>query len=105
MCQQCMSTAEQVLASAALIGVAVRDPLHRVLAQAGLVAEPDRVLRDTRTVAFLRALELDPVEILGQEVVAAADAWTYEGSPAARFRERKRSSARPTGSQSLAITR
>jgi hypothetical protein len=100
-----MSTAEQVLASAALIGVAVKEPLHRLLAQTGLVPEPDLVLRDARTVTFLRALELDPVEVLGQEVVAAADAWTYEGSPAARFRARKRSSARPIGSQSLAITR
>jgi hypothetical protein len=105
MCINCLSTAEHQAACAILVAAIVREPAHRALATLGVVPHPDPVGRDRRTVAFLRGLELDPVAVLGAEVVAAADAWTYEESPAARFRARKRSSAAPIGSQSLAITR
>jgi hypothetical protein len=105
MCQSCLTQAEHVAATAALAVALVRAPAHQALGRLGLVPEPDPVGRDARTVAFLRALDLDPVAVLGQEVVTAADAWTYEGSPAARFRARKRSSAAPIGSHSLATAR
>lgn len=105
MCLNCFSTVEHQAACAVLLAATVREPAHRALAALGVVPHPDPVGRDRRTVAFLRGLDLDPVAVLGAEVVAAADAWTYEGSPVARFRARKRSSATPIGSQSMAITR
>ena len=102
MCVNCISTAEQVAAEAALAFALVREPAHRVLASAGLVAAPDPVGRDARTVAFLRALELDPVEILGADVVERADAWVR---PARQVRPvgqlGLRRWRRPIGSQSL----
>jgi hypothetical protein len=104
MCVNCLSTMEHQLSCAALVVAVVREPAHRALAAMGLVPEPDPVGRDRRTVDFLRSLDLDPVEILGARVVTAAEAWTYEGSPAARFRSRKRSSAAPIGSHNLATT-
>lgn len=104
MCVNCLSTAEQHVAAAALAVAVVRAPAHRALARMGLVPNPDPVGRDRRTVEFLRGLELDPVAILGASRVDAAEAWTYEASPAASFRARKRSSALPIGSQSLATT-
>lgn len=73
MCANCLTSAEAVAAHAALAAALLRAPAHRFLAGLGLVEAPDPVRRDRRTVAFLRALDLDPVEILGAEVVAAAD--------------------------------
>ena len=75
MCTNCLSTAEATLAGAAFVGYAVKAPLHRALARAGLVDPPDPVAHDVVTVAFLRHLELDPVSVLGADVVAAAAAW------------------------------
>ena len=105
MCLNCLSTVEHQLSCAALVVAVVREPAHRALASVGLVPHPDPVGRDRRTVDFLRGLDLDPVDVLGARAVAAADAWTYESSPAAAFRSRKRSSALPIGSHSLATTR
>lgn len=96
MCVNCVSNAEAALASAALAGSMVKLPLHRALARAGLVAQPDPVKRDVRTVAFLRSLELDPLEVLGAAVVARADAWAPQP-----FEPAYRSWALPIGSQSL----
>jgi hypothetical protein len=95
MCVNCVSNAEAALASAALVGSIMKPPLHRVLAAAGLVAPPDPVKRDVRTVAFLRSLDLDPVDILGADVVAAADTWVPQPRSAAR------ASARPIRSHRL----
>ncbi len=75
MCTNCLSTAEATLAGAAFVGYAVKAPLHRALARAGLVDPPDPVAHDVVTVAFLRRLDLDPVSVLGADVVAAAAAW------------------------------
>ena len=57
------------------------------------------------TVAFLRSLDLDPVEVLGADVVAAAEAWTAP-QPAGGLAglARRFASARPIGSQSLLTT-
>jgi hypothetical protein len=96
MCLNCVSTAEAIAIQGAFIGYAVKGPVHRMLARAGLAPEPDPVAHDVRTVAFLRGLDLDPVEILGADVVAASEAWV----PAARP-QRIRASARPIGSHSL----
>lgn len=75
MCVNCVSNGEAVVASLALSAAVLKRPVHDALARHGLVPERDPVGRDARTVAFLRSLDLDPVEILGAEVVAAADAW------------------------------
>ena len=94
MCMNCVSSTEVVLGQVGLAAAVLRDPVHRALASAGLVAPIDPVKRDVRTVAFLRSLDLDPVEVLGAEVVAGADAWVPV--PYARRR-----SALPIGSHSL----
>lgn len=94
MCVNCVSNFEATAAKVALVGVLLKGPAHHALAALGLVDPPDPVRRDARTVAFLRDLELDPVEILGAEAVARADAWLPQ--PCAR-----RSWALPIGSQSL----
>ena len=91
----CISSSEQVAASAGLAVAVLRGPVHRMLAAADLVAPPDPVRRDVRTVGFLRALDLDPVEILGSDVVEQAGAWVAPGRQVWARRW-----LRPIGSQS-----
>lgn len=81
MCTNCLSTAEVTAANIALTAAVLKAPVHRFLADLGIVDAPDPVARDVRTVAFLRSLDLDPVEILGRSVVDAADAWTPAPAP------------------------
>lgn len=94
MCVNCLSTAEVVAAQAAFAVYALEPPIRRRMAKLGLVAERDRIAHDVRTVAFLRNLDLDPVEILGRDVVDAAAAWT----PQPAFERRRFRSAAPIGS-------
>jgi hypothetical protein len=94
MCASCVSTVEVAFGQAALAAAVLRGPVHRLLADAGVVAPIDLVARDVRTVSFLRSLDLDPVEVLGAQAVAAADAWV----PGAYAPRR---SARPIGSHNL----
>jgi len=75
MCVNCLSSAEVIGANVALTAAVLKAPIHRFLADLGLVDAPDPVRRDAHTVAFLRGLDLDPVEILGADVVDAADRW------------------------------
>jgi hypothetical protein len=102
MCLNCMSNAEAALAAAAGMGYVVKAPVHRALAAVGLAPDPDPVAHDVRTVAFLRSLDLDPVAVLGAEVVAAAEAWAP--APQVPLRARLAASARPIGSQRLITT-
>jgi hypothetical protein len=74
MCANCLTQVDAALANAAVTAALLKGPVHRLLADLGLVAPPDPVARDVRTVAFLRSLDLDPVDALGAEVVARADA-------------------------------
>ena len=99
MCGGCISTVEQIAADVALAGAVLRAPAHRLLAAAGVLAPPDPVRRDARTVGFLRALDLEPSEILGAEVVERADAWPRPSRQARSWRW-----LRPIGSQSLIAT-
>jgi hypothetical protein len=96
-----MSNTEFAFANAALIAAALKDPVHRALASVGLATEPLPVAKDARTIAFLRALELDPVEAMGESIVTAADDWValggYERLEDER-RARAASWARPIGS-------
>lgn len=96
MCVNCVSSSEQIVAEAALAFAVLRAPVHQALAAAGIVAPPDPVRRDARTVGFLRALDLDPVAILGAGVVEKADAWAPPVRQSWGWR-----SLRPIGSQSL----
>lgn len=106
MCMNCLSTGEVAIAGAAFVGYAVKPRVHSAMARLGLANEPDPVAHDVVTVAFLRGLDLDPVAVLGADVVAAAEAWIApQPAPgfaglAARF-----ASARPIGSQSLATAK
>ena len=97
-----MSNTEFAVANAALIAAALKGPVHRALASVGLATEPLAVARDARTVAFLRVLELDPADSLGEPAVTAADDWValggYERLEDER-RARAASWARPIGSQ------
>ena len=97
MCANCLSSAEVAVGHVVLAAAVLKDPVHRMLASAGVVAPIDPVKRDVRTVAFLRSLDLDPVEVLGADVVAAADAWVPVPYEAPRW-------ALPIGSQSLLST-
>lgn len=95
------------MAGAAFVGYAVKPRIHLALAQLGVTNAPDPVAHDVTTVAFLRSLDLDPVEVLGTDVVATAAAW-QPPQPAEGFAglaSRLASSARPIGSQSLATAK
>ena len=112
MCANCVTTAQAAVGQAAFLAYVLKDPVHRLLARNGLAAPPYPVAHDVRTVAFLRSLELDPVEILGADVVDAAAAWTPQVESAERPAgvgarlglARWVDSARPIGSHSLATT-
>jgi hypothetical protein len=107
MCVNCMSNAEAAATAAIATVYFLKPPVHKMLAEFDLAPDPDPVAHDVRTVAFLEALDLDPVEVLGADVVAQASAWTPNSSWVP-FRDRLRrfssSSRRPIGSQSRLIT-
>jgi hypothetical protein len=95
------------VAGAAFVGYAVKPRVHRALAKLGVVNELDPVAHDVTTVALLRSLDLDPVEVLGADVVAAAAYWRAP-QPAPGFAglaARLAASARPIGSHSFATTK
>ena len=96
-----MSNTEFAFANAAFIAAALKRPVQRAMASVGIATEPLAVARDARTVAFLRALELDPSDSLGAPVVTAADEWVALGGYARLADERRAraaSWARPIGS-------
>mgnify|MGYP001812722277 CR=1 FL=1 len=75
-----MSNAEAAGTAAIAVTYFLKPPVHKLLAKADLAPDPDPVAHDVRTVAFLEALDLDPVEALGVEAVDAAAAWTPDTS-------------------------
>lgn len=70
-----MSNAEAAGAAAIAATYVVKPHVHKLLAKADLAPDPDPVAHDVRTVAFLEALDLDPVDALGTAAVNAAAAW------------------------------
>lgn len=82
MCVNCLTQAEVVAANVGLTAAVLKAPVHRFLADCGLVDRPNPLARDAHTVSFLRKLDLDPVEVLGADVVTEADAWVAAGRPA-----------------------
>ena len=108
MCVNCMSNAEAAGTAAIIAGYFLKPPVHRLLARFDLAPDPDPVAHDVRTVAFLEALDLDPVEALGFDAVAQASAWSPDSSWVP-FRDRVRvalasASRRPIGSHSRLST-
>lgn len=97
MCMNCFTNAEFVAANVALAGWVLKAPVHRMLADVGLADAPDPVKIDVRSVGYLRSLDLDPVEVLGQARVDRADEWVPQPARELRWS----SSASPIGSQSL----
>jgi hypothetical protein len=108
MCMNCVSTAEAAVGQVAFVGYVLKKPVHRLVARWGVVAPPDEIGRDVRTIAFLRSLDLDPVEVLGADVVDAAATWVPRGrqvtGSSAGWRLRLAASARPIGSHSALTT-
>ena len=95
-----MSNAEAAGVAAITATYFLKPPLHKMLAKVDLAPDPDPVAHDVRTVAFLEALDLDPVEVLGADVVSEAAAWTPD-TTWVPFRDRLRS-ARPRLAPSIA---
>jgi hypothetical protein len=102
MCVNCMSNAEAAGVAAIAVGHLVKGPVHRTLARLDLAPDPDPIAHDVRTVAFLEALDLDPVDVLGAATVARASTWTPDRSWVP-FRDRLRA-RRPRTTVSLAST-
>ena len=79
MCANCISNAEAAAAWAGVGAYALKPRVHQMLANCGLAPEPDPVAHDVRTVAFLRALDLDPVESLGAARALGRFGWMFSG--------------------------
>jgi hypothetical protein len=86
MCANCLTTFDVVVSQALAVGMILKRPVQDRLAVAGLVRPFDQLGEHANTVAFLRSLDLDPVEILGPEVVEAAATWQRAPWSRRRFR-------------------
>ena len=73
MCANCVSKADVVIASVGFTGFLFKGPCEDALVAMGVLPEPHPLAVGVRTVSFLRDLELDPGEILGDDVVEAVD--------------------------------
>ena len=74
MCAQCVSKADVVVGSIGFAAFLFKGPCEDALISMGLIPEPHPLAVGMRTVSFLRDLDLDPAEILGDDVVEAVDA-------------------------------
>jgi hypothetical protein len=75
MCANCLSTFDVVVSQTLFAGAVLKRPVQNRLAAAGLVRPFDQLGEHAQTVSFLRSLDLDPVEILGSDVVEASKSW------------------------------
>jgi hypothetical protein len=75
MCANCLSTFDVVVSQALFAGAVLKRPVQNRLAAAGVVRPFDQLGEHAQTVSFLRSLDLDPVEILGSDVVEAVKGW------------------------------
>jgi hypothetical protein len=75
MCANCFSTFDVLATQVLTAGAALHRPVRSQLAAAGWVRPIDMLGEEAHTVAFLQALDLDPVEILGADNVTAAATW------------------------------
>ena len=73
MCVSCLSNAEAVAAGGVFAVAAGAGQARAWLSRFG-IGRREPFAREARTVDFLRGLELDPVRVLGAEVVSAVEA-------------------------------
>jgi hypothetical protein len=73
MCAQCVSKADVVVGTIGFAAFLFKGPCEDALVAMGLVPEPHPLAVGVRTVSFLRDLDLDPTDILGDDVVEAVD--------------------------------
>ena len=73
MCAQCVSKADVVVASVGFTAFLFKGPCEDALVAMGLLPEPHPLAVGMRTVNFLRDLDLDPRQVLGDDVVEAVD--------------------------------
>src|SRR5258708_20477146 len=73
MCAQCVSKADVVVGSIGFAAFLFKGPGEDALVAMGLLPEPHPLAVGVRTVNFLRDLDLDPKQILGDDVVEAVD--------------------------------
>jgi hypothetical protein len=74
MCANCVTKLDLVVGSIGFGSYVLHGPVKAGLVELGILPEPHPLAVEMRTVAFLRDLDLDPAEILGDEVVTAVDA-------------------------------
>ncbi len=74
MCANCVSKADVVVATIGFTGWMLKGPCEDALVAMGVIPEPHPLAVGVRTVSFLRGLDLEPAEILGDDVVEAVDA-------------------------------
>ena len=72
-CAQCVSKADVVVGSIGLAAFLFKGPCEDALVAMGILPEPHPLAVGIRTVNFLRDLDLDPAQILGDDVVEAVD--------------------------------
>jgi len=73
MCANCVSRADVIVGTVALGAYVFKEPIRDGLVALGILPEAHPLAADMRTVTFLRDLDLDPVPVLGDVVVDAAD--------------------------------
>ena len=76
MCVNCLSKLDIVVSQVIGASVLLKRPTQDFLADMGVVAPYDELGELAQTVSFLRALDLDAVEILGADAVEVAGTWT-----------------------------
>jgi hypothetical protein len=74
MCANCVTHLDLAVGTIGFGAYVLRGPVTSRLVDLGILPEPHPLAAQTRAVAFLRDLDLDPDEILGADVVAAVDA-------------------------------
>ena len=73
MCAQCVSKADVIVGTIGFAGFLFKGPCEDALVAMGLIPEPHPLAVGIRTVNFLRDLDIDPAEVLGDDVVGAVD--------------------------------
>ena len=73
MCAQCVSKADVVVGSIGFAAFLFQGPCEDALVAMGILPEPHPLAVGVRTVNFLRDLDLDPKQVLGDDVVEAVD--------------------------------
>ena len=76
MCVNCFSKLDVVVGQVVGASMLLKRPTQDFLAELGIVAPYDELGELAQTVSFLRALDLDAVEILGADAVEVASTWT-----------------------------